>query len=107
MARGAVKKDLSRLRIGANVNIGPLAGRAQECLGRAMAIAFVDGALEVPGPGLIAAVVVRIARDAHLGGTFDERLTDGVDQIKIGDRQAHRRARAQRRRRAQSAALSV
>ena len=46
----------------------------------------MDSALEIPGSSLIATVIVRIARDAHLGGTFNKRLTDGMDQIKIGDR---------------------
>ena len=42
-----VKENFSCLRIGPNVDIGPLAGRAQERLGCAIAIAFVDGALEI------------------------------------------------------------
>src|SRR5262245_33630307 len=61
--------------------------RMQIAARRALAAAVLDDALDVADARLLGAVVVLVARDAHLDGALDEGLTKGIAPVEVGDGQ--------------------
>ena len=59
----------------------------QEGARRGDAPAILDAALEIPDAGLVAAVVVRVARHPAPDAAFEEGLRERMDPVHVGDRQ--------------------
>src|SRR5207249_3540679 len=75
------------LRMGAQVHGAPPDRRMKECVGAAYPPAPVDVTLEVACTFLACAVIVGIARDAHLGCAIDECFAQRAGPVGIGDGQ--------------------
>src|SRR3979409_314207 len=74
----AVEDNLSRMRVGVHMDIGPLHRWAQECCRRADAPAIPDRALRVRYAFLNCAVVIGVARDAERNRAGHERLAERI-----------------------------
>ena len=83
----ALEHDLGDVGVRAHGEIFALHRRMQVAAGGALAHAVLDDALHVAHARLHGAVVVAVARDAHLHRALDEGLADRVAPVEVGDRQ--------------------